>query len=70
MFQEKNKQVTNGEEDVQLVDTRSESGDGGHLLDLVYAVMIGQSPDELEGDGWLADEIHEAVGEMGLFERR
>ena len=73
MFQEKIKQGTNGEDDVQLGDTQSEDGDCGHPLGLVYdAVMTGQSPYELEGDGWHADKIHEAArtwSEMGVFER-
>ena len=70
---EKIKQGTNGEEEVHSEDTQSEDDDGGHLLDLVYdAVMKGQSPYELERDGWHADEIHEAVGtwfEMRVFVR-
>ena len=48
-------------------------GDCGYQLDLVYdAVMTGQSPCEMEWDGWHADEIHGAVCtwcEMGFFER-
>ena len=40
-------------------DTQSEDGDCGQLLDFVYdEVMTGQSPYDLEGDGWHADEIH------------
>ena len=72
MFQEKIKQETNGEDAVQIDETQSEDGDGGHLHDLVYdAVLTGQSPDELEGDGWHADESREAVTwrEMAVFER-
>ena len=34
----------------------------GHILDFVYDVMMsGRSRNELEGDGWHADDIHEAV---------
>ena len=63
LFQEKLKQGIDGEEEAQSGDTQSEDDDGGHLLDLVYdAVRNGQSPYELERDGWYAGEIHEAVG--------
>ena len=61
------------EEEVQSEDTQSEEDDGGHLLDFVYdQVKNGQSPYELERDGWYAGEIHEAVGtwyEMEIFVR-
>ena len=54
-----NTSETTREEEVQSEDTQSEEDDGGHQLDLVYdAVKKGQSPHELERDGWYAHEIH------------
>ena len=54
-------------------EVQSEDDDGGHPLGLVYdAVKNGQSPYELERDGWYTGEIHEAVGtwyEMLVFVR-
>ena len=61
-----------GEDDLQW-STHSVDVDCEHLVDRVYdAVRNGQSPHELQRDGWDMGEIHEAVGiwyELRAFAR-